>query len=208
MTKKVTFPEFSGIRCMMMPFIQGDPNSVPDSYDSYRDIIASTYLNKGDIGFLTIDESPVAKGKPHRAAGAKFDRPLHTEAGWRPYSGLFGWGPGGWGMTEEVVLDPDVEILLANNLDNSCAYWNAVHPNTSIDGDIGDKAHMYPLKDATLLQAGDVHRIGILTPHESLPVEGDCNRQFLRIIGSGVHGRESYFTTNPLLGRVAQLVEH
>lgn len=40
---------------------------------------------------------------------------------------------------------------------------------------------------------------GILTPHESLPVPCDFPRQFLRIISSGVHGREDYFTVNPLV---------
>jgi hypothetical protein len=49
------------------------------------------------------------------------------------------------------------------------------------------------------MKAGEVHEIGILTPHESLPVMADFNRQFLRIVGSGVHGREEYFTQNSLM---------
>lgn len=193
----ITFPEYSGVRCLMMPYIQGDPASVPDAYAPYFDVIESTFLDQGQIGFLTIDESPVAKGAPHRGDRAKFGRALHTEAGIRP-TGLLGWG---WGSSNLVTLDPEVEILLANNLDESCAYWDAVHADTSRDGDIGDFAELYPYEDAVVMRAGDVHRIGILTPHESLPVQQDFDRQFLRIVGSGVHGREEYFTVNPTLQR-------
>ena len=188
----VTFPEYSGVRCLMMPYIQGDPDSIPDEYAAYRDIVASIYVKKGDIGFLTVDESPVLKGAPHRGARARFGRALHTEAGLRPGS-RYGWG---WGRATKVELDRGVQVLLANNLSGSCAYWTAEEPDTSYDGDIGDLADRYPYKDAVFMQAGEVHDIGILTPHESLPVETDFKRQFLRIVGSGVHGRESYFTLN------------
>lgn len=98
-----------------------------------------------------------------------------------------------------VTLDPDVRILLANNRDGSCALWDAEHTDTSADGDIGDQAHLYPYEDATFMRSGQVYDIGILTPHESMAMPDDYNRQFLRIVGSGVHGREPYFTVNPLL---------
>jgi len=112
---------------------------------------------------------------------------------------IYCWGGGGWGKRHNVTLDRDVQILLANNLDDSCAVWNSVHENTSIDGDIGYASDRYPYENATLMKAGEVHRIGILTPHESLPVKETSKRQFLRIISSGVHGREPYFTKNPLV---------
>lgn len=190
----VTFPEYSGIRCLMMPYIQGDPTSVPDIYAPYRSIIASTFLTEGDRGFLTIDESVVTKGTPHRGARAMFGRALHTEAGRRPDS-AFNW----WGSTHSVTLDRDVEILLANSLDDTCAVWGGEYENTTLDGDIGFAADLYPYEEATLMKAGEIHRIGILTPHESLPVLWTVRRQFLRIISSGVHGREPYFTVNPLM---------
>ena len=196
MNQFVTFPEYSGVRCLMMPYIQGDPASVPDEYAAYWDIIAQNFLEEGALGFLTIDESFVAQGQPQRGARAKFGRALHTEAGKVPDSGIYKWG---WGGSINVTLDPDTEILLANNLDGSCAVWDAVHYDTSVDGDIGDQAEQYPLDEAHLMAAGERARIGILTPHESLPVTHDAHRQFLRIMGSGVHGREPYFTVNPLL---------
>lgn len=194
----ITFPELSGVRCLMMPYIQGEPRSVTDDYAPYRDIIGSVYLNKGDIGFLTIDESTVVAGSPHRGDRAKHGRALHTEVGRLPGK-IYKWGGGGWGKRHFVTLDRDVRILLVNNLDDSCAVWDAEHEDTSNDGDIGHLAHRYPYSEAVFMKSGEVHEIGILTPHESLPVSSTFNRQFLRIISSGVHGREKYFTENPLL---------
>ena len=195
----ITFPAFAGIRCLMMPYIQGEPDSVPEIYSTYAGILASVFIKKGDIGFLTIDESPVVQGKPHRGARAKFGRALHTEAGLRPHK-LYGWGPT-WGGRDNVVLDRDTRIILANSIEDSCAVWDAEEEETSEDGDIGYLAGFYPYTNATFLKAGQVCEIGILTPHESLPIVQvtGYNRQFLRIVGFGVHGREPYFTQNPMM---------
>lgn len=198
MKQMIEFPEFTGVRCLMMPYIQGDPASVPEEYGSYREIIESAYFSKGDIGFLTIDESVAVQGNAHRGNRARFGRALHTEAGRYPGTSIYKWG-GGWGARFNVRLKPDVKILLANNLDDSCAVWDTEHQDTSTDGDIGYAADQYPYSDAILLKAGEVHEIGILTPHESLPVVETFRRQFLRIISAGVTGREEYFTVNPLL---------
>lgn len=197
----IEFPRYSGVRCLMMPYIQGDPDSVPSVYRFYSDIIKSVFVRRGDRGFLTIDESVAVAGKPHRGKRAKYGRALHTEAG-RDSNEIFQWGDGGggnWGGGQKVTLDRNVRVLIASNLDDSCAVWNAEHERTSLDGDIGHEAEKYPYSDAVFLKAGEVREIGILTPHESLPVARDFNRQFLRIVSSGVHGRESYFTENPLV---------
>jgi hypothetical protein len=181
----------------MMPYIQGDASSLPNEYHEYADIIQSVYLKEGDIGYLTIDESIAIKGTPHRGYRSKYGRALHTEAGRLPEK-IYIWG-GVWGGSHNVILEDRVEILLANNLDDSCAVWDAIHEDTSLDGDIGYASSIYPYETATIMKAGEVHKIGILTPHESIPVKQDVKRQFLRIVSSGVHGREPYFTNNPIL---------
>src|SRR5215831_171625 len=130
-------------------------------------------------------------------ARAKYGRALHTEAGRDP-NGVYGWG--GWGSTpHRVTLDRGVRILIASSVDDSCAVWDAEHEDTSDDGDIGYAADVYPYEDAMFLKAGEVCEIGIFTPHESVSVSAGCDRQFLRIVSSGVHGREEYFTCNPLM---------
>jgi hypothetical protein len=182
----------------MMPYVQGEPDSVPDDYAAYRDIISTVFLRRGDIGFLTIDESLAVAGKPHRGERARYPRALHTEAG--ILRGVCRWGSGPvWGGRTAVTLDRDVRILIASNVDDSCAVWDSEHEDTSTDGDIGHVADEYPYSDAVFLKQGEVREIGILTPHESLPVKHDVHRQFLRIVSAGVHGREDYFTLNPLM---------
>ncbi len=196
----VTFPEFSGVRCLMMPYIQGEPESVPAEYAAYADVVRDLVFRKGDVGYLTIDESIAQAGKPHRGARARTDRALHTEAG--KLAGAYVWGGGGhWGGRANVELERGTEVLLASNLSDTCAVWDAEHEDTTEDGDIGHLGALYPYSSAHLMRAGEVRRIGIFTPHESLPVPRTCQRQFLRIISSGVHGREPYFTENPLMGR-------
>jgi len=196
----IEFPQYAGVRCLMMPYVQGEPDSVPDAYAAYRDIVSTVFLQRGAIGFLTIDESLAIAGTPHRGARARHGRALHTEAG--ILRGVYGWGggPPSWGGRHAVTLDRDVRILIASNVDATCAVWDAEHEDTSDDGDLGHVADAYPYSDARVLKAGEVREIGILTPHESLPVKRTVHRQFLRIVGAGVHGREDYFTKNPRMG--------
>lgn len=171
---------------------------MPENFRAgYEDILENLYLENGEIGFLTIDESFAKKGHAHRASRAKTVRAIHTEAGRCPDK-KYAWGGGGWGSSHRAILDGDVEVLLANSVDGSCALWDARHEDTSLDGDIGHQAGLYPYKAAKIMAAGEVYKIGILTPHESLPVAENVNRQFLRIVGKGVHGREPHFTENPL----------
>src|SRR5215216_6919936 len=150
--KRITFPSFTGLRCLMMPYIQGEPSSVPDEYQAYAEIIQSAFFKQGAVGYLTIDESMALMGTPHRGARAKTHRALHTEAGRHPDM-VYAWGGGGWGKSHRVTLDGGVEVLLANNLDDSCALWDATHEHTSIDGDIGHEAAQYPYGEAVMMKA-------------------------------------------------------
>ena len=81
MLEQIEFPRFTGVRCLMMPFIQGDAASLPDEYVSYAEVIDKLYIDKGAVGYITIDESRVHAGSAHRGARAKYGRALHTEVG-------------------------------------------------------------------------------------------------------------------------------
>lgn len=178
----------------MMPFIQGDPESVPIEYrNGYERAIEIMATEPGKIGYLTIDESTAKAGIPHRGDRAKHGRAIHTEAG------IATGRVHCWGGRDAVTLERDARVLIANSLDRSCAVWNAEHEDTTDDGDIGHAAEQYPLSQAHMMAAGEVLDIGILTPHESLPVRRDVQRQFIRVVSSGVHGREPYFTRNRLM---------
>lgn len=90
----------------MMPYIQGSPDSVPTEYRmGYEIILASVFAKKGDIGYLTIDESRAAKGNPHRGMRAKWGRALHTEAGRHPDK-QYAWG----GLLADILSTRDILI--------------------------------------------------------------------------------------------------
>jgi len=79
---KINFPEFTGVRCSMMPFIQGDSSSLPEEYKSYAKVVDDNYLEKGEIGFLTIDERFVNAGKSQRGFNSLgLNRNVHIEVG-------------------------------------------------------------------------------------------------------------------------------
>lgn len=196
---KITFPQFTGIRCLMMPFIQGDPNSVPDTYALYRPLLLKLVIEPGKQGYLTIDESIAEVGRPHRCTGAKFKRAIHTEAT-RDATGKLGWEnpPTRWN-DRATLLDPYTQVLLVNNVDDSCAIWPGICKEITTDGDLGHIADQYPYEKAIFIKAGEVHRMTVCTPHEGLPLLQTVKRQFLRIVGVGMTGFASHFTPNPLL---------
>ena len=202
-THKVTdidFPGFEGKRCLMMPYIQGDSSSVPQEFSAgYERILNEVYFDgeKGKVGYLTIDESHVSKDKAHRAAHSAFDRACHTEAGRVKHNFVWGFT---WGSRMNVTLDADTKVMIANNIDRSCAIWDAEHKETTANGDLGHLADSeYPFENAIFMSPGELWQMGIFTPHESLKVSQSADRQFLRIISNGVHGREDHFTINPLM---------
>jgi hypothetical protein len=91
----VEFPAYTGVRCLMMPYIQGESDSVPREYAAYANIVRDVFLCRGDIGYLTIDESVALASTPHRGSRATTPRAIHTEAGRIPGK-VYCWGGGGF----------------------------------------------------------------------------------------------------------------
>jgi hypothetical protein len=198
---KIQFPEFTGIKCNMMPFIQGDITSLPDMFKPYFNIIQQNYLEKGKIGHLTIDESFVDGGKSQRGYNSKgIERNVHIEVG--RSNSINRWGGSGgssWGGRGNVILDDATMVLIANNISNTCKYWNVLEMSETQDGDLSEYIDKYPEDTGKLLKSGEVAKISIFTPHECIVQKESGYRQFFRIVGEGVMGREDYFTINPLL---------
>lgn len=214
----IKFPEFTGVRCNMMPFIQGDPSSLPDEYKSYAAIVSANYLEKGKIGLITIDEKFVDAGKSQRGYNRKgIDRNVHIEVG--HVGGITAWGGGtvswgdstpkptvgwggsgsGWGGRAKVILDHNTKVLIANSISDTCKVWDTLDKRYTPDGDLSEYINDYPENTGILMKAGELAKISIFTPHECIAQRIPGNRQFFRIIGEGVTGREDYFTINPLL---------
>jgi hypothetical protein len=208
---KISFPAFAGLKCNMMPFIQGDSKSIPSEYKAYSDIINNIYLEKGLIGYLTIDESFVEGGKSQRGFNSKgIDRNVHIEVGTLTKQKMFGscdgsiggsWGDswGSSGKKSKTFLHRDTQVLIANSLSNTCRYWNNIETRYTDDGDLSEYIKDYPEKTGILMKSGEVARLSIFSPHEAILQPQSANRQFFRIIGDGVIGFEDYFTKNPLM---------
>lgn len=183
----------------MMPFIQGDSASLPLMFQPYAQIISENFLEKGEIGFLTIDESFVEEGKSQRGYNAAgINRNVHIEVG-RTKDNRNRWGGNSWGGKEKTLLDDNTMVLIANSLSNTCRVWDTKEMSYTPDGDLSEYIEKYPVETGKLLKAGEVAKISIFTPHECVAQKHSGQRQFFRVVGKGVTGREDYFTVNPLV---------
>ena len=198
---KIEFPQVMGVKCNMMPFIQGDSSSLPDEYKSYSKIIDENYLEKGEVGYLTIDESFVNSGESQRGYNSGgINRNVHIEVG--RYKNKNRWGGGNdhpWGGRNQTLLKDDTMVLIANNISDTCRVWDTKEMSYTNDGDLSEYIDRYPEHTGKMLKSGEVAKISIFTPHECITQKESGNRQFFRIVGKGVTGREEYFTVNPLL---------
>lgn len=195
--ERYQFPKFSGARCVMMPIVQGDPRTLPPELKGYSDFVERNALERGSIGFLTVDESHVQEGRSQRGYGSS-DRTLHTEA--CRGDGYLSWGPPSWGGSHRVTLAPATRVIISNSVDDTCMVWDAEETEITRDGDLGHVAHKYPRETGRMLKSGEISEIGIFTPHECIPQMKSGPRQFVRLVGVGVVGRERHFTRNPILG--------
>jgi hypothetical protein len=200
---KIEFPQVTGVKCSMMPFIQGDSSSLPDEYKSYSKIIDENYLEKGEIGYLTIDESFVNSGESQRGYNSKgINRNVHIEVGRYENKNRWGGSGGGsssWGGRNQTLLEDDTMVLIANNISDTCRVWDNKELSYTDDGDLSEYIDRYPEHTGMMLKSGEVAKISIFTPHECISQKESGFRQFFRIVGKGVTGREEYFTVNPLL---------
>lgn len=201
---RIDFPAFTGSRCYMMPFIQGRAETIPEAYAPYREIVEKLVLagQDGKAGLITIDESIVEAGKSQRGYGAG-DRTIHTEACLR--ADRLSWGPSPmptWGPSPYVSLAPDTRVLIANSIPDTCMVWDIEVKDTTPDGDLSARADEFPRSSGRMMKSGEVLEIGIFTPHEPIAQVEAGPRQFFRIVGTGVTGREDYFTRNEVLDRM------
>ena len=206
---RMAFPAYTGARCYMMPFIQGRPESLPEAYAGYGEVVERFALpgQEGELGLITIDESMVAAGASQRGYGAG-DRTIHTEACLR--ESLLTWGPSSptWGDGPGFVeLERDTRVLIANSIPDTCMIWDLDVEDTTPDGDLSSRAAEFPRTTGRMMEVGEVVEIGIFTPHEPIAQPEAGPRQFFRIVGKGVHGREEYFTRNPVLEKRVGLAQ-
>lgn len=186
--KLIKLPKFTGIRVMMMPITIGDMSSIPEVLKNYKEVFQELFAlareHKGKTGYITIDEKVVKKGETHRRAGAHVDGVFNGSCGgWGGGSGG-GWGSHGNGM-----------ITIASH--EGCLAFN--QDVKGFPGNDGECDHLKEqLKDGTVFQANTAYWVDGLCVHESLPMQEDTARTFLRLsLPSDAPWFEGY-TENPL----------
>ena len=142
-------------------------------------------LEIGKIGYLTITESFVNKGKPQRRGG------IHTEK--TPTHSWGGDDGGAWGGKSG--------LFMASNISDSCQIWNY---HVDVPGLGGDCSHLRDkLGKGIKMSSNELYWMTDSCPHESLELKNDCVRQFFRLVTSDVgvwyekHSTKNKLGVNP-----------
>jgi hypothetical protein len=181
----VRFPVFTGTRIMMMPFLLEDLASLPPSLFAWRDTVASLVSRAAvarGVAYLTIDEARLTAGEIHRRPGLHVDGlDENNQAG--------GWGGGGGGWGAKGMLTASTHV--------GCHAWHQ-----TFRGDPGGdcerlRSELEPAA-RVVLQPDRVYAFDALTVHESVPMERDCDRQFVRLSMPSTAPWYEGYSVNPM----------
>lgn len=178
-------PKFTGVRVMMMPYLMEDiRGTLPGFLQQYVNIVEtmSAQCDSG-VGYLTVDEAFVRAGETHRRPGLHVDGVDETGS-------VGGWGGGGgWGTAGMTVLSSHV----------GCRAWYQWFDD--LPKEDGDCEHLRksckPMCQFTL-EPGRIYKFEPLTVHESIPMNRDTERQFVRVSYPSNAAWYEGYTENPL----------
>lgn len=189
---RVDFPEPKDININMMPFVMGNRNTLPTELRPYYDKIISkcpvAETEKGDVMYLTVQESFIEEVETQRRPGLHIEAPSASAS--HPRSGNFVAGTEHrWGMG--MAYSPDeIEggLYLASNTSNTTAVWDAlVDPKFGAVDTHGGIEHLRPyIGKGKKLPAGLLVWLTDHTPHEALPQQESGYRQFFRLVTGNV----------------------
>lgn len=193
---KNSFPEFSGIRVMMMPFYAQDVDgSLPEFLNGYKALIkkmisaAPNHVKywEENTAYLTIDEKEISPEQCQRKEG------LHVDGMYKgTLSGAWGGSGGGWGSCGNGML-------LVSNTDDLCKMWTGEFEGRPInDGDCEHLRNQLQSKDEFSFKNGDVIWADGLCVHQSFPAKIQTKRQFVRVSLPNNSPWFEGYTENPL----------
>jgi hypothetical protein len=183
---EVKLPEYTGVRIMMMPVIIGNPDSIPEFVKQYRALFeamcgdASASDHAGGVGYMTVDEQYVKAGKSSRRKG------LHVDgAGKETVIRRIPGGP-----AEGTVVHVSGgrcfgaigNGMLTVSTPSGCKAYNQTF--TGRWGDEGECEHMRSqcMESASrVFEPSMMYWLDGLCVHESLPMDVDTRRQFVRL---------------------------
>jgi hypothetical protein len=183
----VRFPEYTGVRVMMMPFWPSNPHeSLPDNLKQYANMLRFMRGTVPDlaVGYLTVDEAMVYEGETHRRPG------LHVDGvGEDGDVGGGGYGGGGGYASRGMYVA---------STHPGCRAWDGVFQGAP--GKDGDCEHLRSQLrgPGELMAKFGVYWCGNLAVHESIPMPKDCFRQFVRVSMPSIAPWHDGYTENPL----------
>ena len=177
----VEFPEFTGLRIMMMPVVIGSYLGIPKQYHEILSQLFGITEDRwrGHVGYLTIDEKYLITGNCLRRAGKHVDGYYNGKCG--------AWGGGGWGSVGNGML------TVSNS--SHCKAYLGIYEG--IPGNDGECDHIKLDDSYEIFEKNQIYWLDGSCIHESIPVEVDIKRQFVRLsMPSGGPWFEGY-TKNP-----------
>jgi len=177
--EKVIFPPTKNININMMPFIIGDPTSIPSEYRHYCPLIQKCSVDEqefGKVGYLSIAESKVRAGHSQRRSGLHTERPNNKD----------GWGKGGWGGGLETKDKLIGGLYMASNVENSCQAWNIAIEHPGHLGSCEEHEHLLTDDIKHIFLENELVWMTDRCPHESMILAKDTYRQWFRFVTSQV----------------------
>lgn len=184
----VDFPSPQDVNVNMLPFVMGDPESLPAHLRQYYlTVIARCPVEESEIGkvvYLTVTESFVKAGNSQRRGGLHIEAPgsFATEASFAAALEHH-WGVG-------IAFSPDElhgGIYMASNVNRTCKVWNALVTQTgAVDSHGGMEYLRHLIGGGYEMAANELVWMTDKTPHEALPQEKDAYRQFFRLVTSDI----------------------
>ena len=221
---KLAWPVAKGRNVNMMPFKLGDRKSLPSNLSDYWKLIESFRIPKSEndfVCYLTIQESTVKTGTSQRRPGLHTESPgfvsLQLENGEsqtvsglladssnahiRPgvYRSYICWGGGFFGAD-----GLEGGIFMASNVSESCRVYHCRVSDPSLIGTNGNVEHLRNYLDrsnvkVSMIPANHLFWMTDTTPHESMPLKEDVERQYIRIVTHGISAwYAEHSTPNPL----------
>lgn len=164
---------YKGRQNYMHEFEASNP-AMPKGFEDYlnpvKDLLSACGKQAGPV-YMTVDEKVVKSGTSQRRPGPHVDGHFIKNAE-APH-----WGHGGWNHTCNNVPIPRMNIIVASSFP-ACKAWAG-----EFDGEPkndGDLSHLN-LGEGEILEANTGYLLSPDCVHESMPMEQDTERTFLRL---------------------------
>ena len=195
---RIEFPSAQDVNVNMLPFVLGDPSSLPAELLPYYPLIEKCRVlpeEMGKVCYLTVCESYVGQDATQRRGGLHIEAPhIKLKSSFFVAGEECHWGQG-FAFSEDELHGG---LYMASSVSNTCAVYDALVDKKGVDSHGGMDHLRRLIGEPTLLEANELVWLTDCTPHEALPQEEPAYRQFFRLVTSKISlWYEGNSTANP-----------